>query len=59
MQNGAGNAGLIVNAIDYPTLLGSLESISTRKDLSFTQINIQNGSTPSMTLANSCLLLKP
>lgn len=59
VQNGAGNAGLVVNAIDYPTLLGSLEPLSTRKDLSFTQINIQNGPTPSMTLANTCLLLKP
>lgn len=59
VQNGGGNSGLTATAIDYPTLFMALESLSVRKDLSFTQVTIQNGPVPSMTLANTCLLLKP
>lgn len=54
-----GNSGLTATAIDYPTLFMALESLAVRKDLSFTQVTIQNGPVPSMTLANTCLLLKP
>jgi hypothetical protein len=59
VQNGGGNSGLTATAIDYPTLFMALESLAVRKDLSFTQVSIQNGAVPSMTLANTCLLLKP
>jgi hypothetical protein len=59
VQNGAGNAGLKITAIDYPTLFASLETLASRKNFSFTQINIPNSPTPTMTLASTCLLLKP
>jgi hypothetical protein len=58
VQNGGASQGLVLRANDYPTLVNAIKRLAGRSDLTFTSMSIRDGDAPTMTLANTCLLLR-
>ncbi|WP_207002639.1 hypothetical protein [Trinickia mobilis] len=58
VQNGGASQGLVLHANDYPTLVNAIKRLAGRSDITFTSISVRDGDAPTMTLANTCLLLR-